>query len=169
MIRKSAHIIVTNSRGQMLLTQRRDVPIWVIPGGHINYKESVVQAVTRELFEETGLRIRDVKLKAKYFRNNKVVTKYLFHGRSSSGAIIKRSLETKNAMWCSPNKLPSPISIYETMKINDFLQYKRKLIIREDQYDVKREIFKQLRNPLRFLWLVIYLIKNQLTTKSFKF
>jgi 8-oxo-dGTP pyrophosphatase MutT (NUDIX family) len=169
MIHKSAHIIVTNSRGLILLTQRRDVPVWVIPGGHVNNRELVVHAAIRELFEETGLRISRAKLIAKYFRKNKVVTKYLYLSRSSRDAIIKKSLETKNAKWCNPNKLPSPISIYETMKIKDFLQSKRGLIIREDKYDLKQELLNQLRNPLYFLWLTIYLIKSQLTKKSFKF
>ncbi|PLX15328.1 MAG: hypothetical protein C0601_13185 [Candidatus Muiribacterium halophilum] len=37
--------------------------LWVAPGGHIEKNESPVEALKREIFEETGLKIKDHSLK----------------------------------------------------------------------------------------------------------
>ncbi|HIC89045.1 MAG TPA: NUDIX domain-containing protein [Anaerolineae bacterium] len=40
---------------RILLTRRRDVPVWCLPGGHVDDGETPMQAVEREVAEETGL------------------------------------------------------------------------------------------------------------------
>ena len=37
------------------MIKRRDVPVWVLPGGGVEKDESPEKAVIRELYEETGL------------------------------------------------------------------------------------------------------------------
>ena len=47
--------------GKVLLVKRRDPPNagqWAIPGGSIRLGESLQQAAERELYEETGVRVR---------------------------------------------------------------------------------------------------------------
>ena len=47
--------------GKVLLVKRRDPPNagqWAIPGGTIRLGETLQQAAEREIFEETGIRIR---------------------------------------------------------------------------------------------------------------
>ena len=47
--------------GRVLLVKRANPPSqgqWAIPGGRVELGESLAQAVERELFEETGLRVR---------------------------------------------------------------------------------------------------------------
>ncbi len=47
--------------GEVLLVKRRDPPNagqWAIPGGSVRLGESLQQAAERELYEETGLRVR---------------------------------------------------------------------------------------------------------------
>lgn len=49
-------------RGDTLLLQNRtkpDWPGWTFPGGHVEACESFVQAVKREVLEETGLTIEN--------------------------------------------------------------------------------------------------------------
>ena len=42
----------------IVLVRRRDFPFgWAIPGGYVEYGESVEDAARREAFEETGLKI----------------------------------------------------------------------------------------------------------------
>ena len=43
--------------GGVLLVRRRDVPVWVLPGGGIDRGESPEEAVCREVEEETGYRV----------------------------------------------------------------------------------------------------------------
>lgn len=39
---------------KLLLVKRRDVPVWVFPGGGIEKGETPERAVVREVFEESG-------------------------------------------------------------------------------------------------------------------
>lgn len=58
--------ILFNQNGHILLIKRRDVPIWVLPGGGIDKDEKASQAILREFFEETGLSINVKRLVAEY-------------------------------------------------------------------------------------------------------
>lgn len=51
---KSVHAIILKGQN-VLLVKRRDVPVWVLPGGGIDANESQEQAIVREVLEETGL------------------------------------------------------------------------------------------------------------------
>jgi 8-oxo-dGTP diphosphatase len=52
----AADIVVLNDKGEILLVERKWKPHgWALPGGHVEYGESVAQAASRELREETGL------------------------------------------------------------------------------------------------------------------
>ena len=52
---------VVREEGKVLLVKRANPPSqgqWAIPGGRVELGESLSQAVEREIFEETGLRVR---------------------------------------------------------------------------------------------------------------
>jgi 8-oxo-dGTP pyrophosphatase MutT (NUDIX family) len=60
----SVGAVILNERNQLLLchhTYRREFP-WGMPGGDINPGEDPVDAVRRELWEETGFRAGEVEL-----------------------------------------------------------------------------------------------------------
>jgi 8-oxo-dGTP pyrophosphatase MutT (NUDIX family) len=59
-------LIVRNENDEYLLTKRSDNGQWVMPGGSVEFDESVVEAAARELYEETGLSALDMKLIAMY-------------------------------------------------------------------------------------------------------
>lgn len=62
--RLGANAIVT-CNGRILLEKRRDCDIWGLVGGGIKKQETPLQAITREIYEEIGLRFppeRFVKL-----------------------------------------------------------------------------------------------------------
>ena len=52
----SVHTVVSNNEG-ILLIQRNDFKVWVLPGGRVEAGESVAQAAVREVFEETGIEV----------------------------------------------------------------------------------------------------------------
>ena len=54
--------IVVNERGELLVVKRSDTRTWAVPGGAIEAGESPMQAVVREMFEETGLKLLPVRL-----------------------------------------------------------------------------------------------------------
>lgn len=167
MIFQSAHIILVNKQGNILLTQRRDVPVWVIPGGHLEKGETPKDAVIRELYEETGIKVNDATLIAKYCIGN-TTKKFLFSCQMSDNPTIKKSFEVRNARWVNPFKLPVPISLYETKKINDFFSFNNKVIVRAEFLNKTKELINQLKTPHILLWILFNIIKNRLTTKTFK-
>lgn len=50
--------IVFDNKGRILLQKRRDVGQWGLIGGHVEFGETVEQAIYREIQEETDLSIR---------------------------------------------------------------------------------------------------------------
>ncbi len=57
--------VIWNRRGEIVLIRRAKPPRldeWSIPGGHLEWGESLKDAVTREVLEETGLSIDIVGL-----------------------------------------------------------------------------------------------------------
>ena len=54
--RLGANAIIT-CNGKILLEKRRDCDIWGLVGGGVKKQETPLQAITREIYEELGLRI----------------------------------------------------------------------------------------------------------------
>ena len=55
--------LIFNSRGDFLILESaKDEVDWVVPGGKLELGEAPIQALQREIFEETGLDIKDVQL-----------------------------------------------------------------------------------------------------------
>lgn len=57
---------VFDKNNRILLVRRADNDKWALPGGKIELNESVLQAVEREIFEETGLRVQVQSLTGVY-------------------------------------------------------------------------------------------------------
>ncbi len=59
-------ILFTQDRKQILLVKRRDLPVWVLPGGGLDEGEDPKEGAIREVEEETGLKVEIVKQIAEY-------------------------------------------------------------------------------------------------------
>jgi 8-oxo-dGTP pyrophosphatase MutT (NUDIX family) len=68
----SATIFDTN-REKVLLTQRTDNGRWCLPGGGMESGENVAEACEREVWEETGLRVRVKRLIGVYSNPDQLV------------------------------------------------------------------------------------------------
>jgi 8-oxo-dGTP pyrophosphatase MutT (NUDIX family) len=66
-------IIFDENREKVLLTQRADNGRWCLPGGGMDSGESVAQACEREVWEETGLRVRVTRLVGVYSNPDQLV------------------------------------------------------------------------------------------------
>ncbi len=81
--RPNVGIVLTNSKGQVLWARRvGGQNAWQFPQGGINSGESSEQALYRELFEEVGLRQKDVKIisRTRGWLRYRLPKKYLRHG-----------------------------------------------------------------------------------------
>jgi 8-oxo-dGTP diphosphatase len=68
-LRDSAFAIILHSR-HILLVKARDKNNWQLPGGRIESGETAVEALVREVKEETGLQAEVVRLTGRYRRED---------------------------------------------------------------------------------------------------
>ena len=66
-------IIFDETRQKVLLTQRMDNGRWCLPGGHMESGESAAEACEREVWEETGLKVRATRLLGVYSNPDQLV------------------------------------------------------------------------------------------------
>lgn len=79
-------IIFSKNRKKVLLTKRRDVPVWVLPGGGIETKETPEEGVVREMEEETGCQVVILRKVAEYTPLNRLARfTHLFECSIQSG------------------------------------------------------------------------------------
>ncbi|MDZ5607981.1 NUDIX hydrolase [Bacillus pseudomycoides] len=62
LILTGSHVIILNKQNEILLQLRTDFNMWGIIGGALEYEETLEDAAKREVFEETGLIIKDLEL-----------------------------------------------------------------------------------------------------------
>lgn len=75
MMKKAAiGIVFSKDRKKVLLVKRRDVPVWVLPGGGIEDNETAETAVERELFEETSLHVKTSRTVGQYLPINRLTS-----------------------------------------------------------------------------------------------
>ena len=64
--------IFSEDKNNILLVKRRDVPVWVLPGGGVEANESPQNAACREAFEETGYKVTIDRTIGEYFPINRL-------------------------------------------------------------------------------------------------
>jgi len=101
-----AMALIQDEHGQVLVlehTYRREVP-WGLPGGWLKHAESPEAGLMREVFEETGLRVRvDTLLAAEFWGDTQL--DLLFRCAVESGT-YQSSDETGLHRWVAFNELP---------------------------------------------------------------
>jgi len=101
-----AGIVFNPTSTEVLLIKRRDVPVWVLPGGGLEQGETPETAVCRELLEESGLKVSVVRKVALYEPRNKLARRtHFFECKVLSGE-LKTSEESSDVQFFSLNKLP---------------------------------------------------------------
>lgn len=73
---------IENQFGDVLiLKQKRGNKLWTLPGGKVRQRESLKEALRREVAEEVGVRIQSVALADLFDRPQKAVITFLFAAR----------------------------------------------------------------------------------------
>lgn len=117
-----AGVIFNEDRSKVLLIKRRDVSIWVLPGGGVDLGESPEQAIVREFSEETGLTVRIKRQVALYTPINRLSNhSYLFECEIVAGQLTTGD-ETQGIDFFSFNSLPSPLFFLHQEWIEDARQ-----------------------------------------------
>ncbi|HEX4839775.1 MAG TPA: NUDIX hydrolase [Rhabdochlamydiaceae bacterium] len=99
-----ACILFSNSK--ILLIKRRDIPVWVLPGGGIDPGENPEAAACREMEEETGYQVKIVRKIAEYTPTNRLAKLTHFYEVASCGGAPKTGAETRAVEFFELDKLP---------------------------------------------------------------
>jgi 8-oxo-dGTP diphosphatase len=118
---------VIYQNNSILLQLRNHQPFedyWALPGGHIEYGESVIPAVEREIKEETGLDLHNIRFfhfYTEYFPDidwHAVVLVFLAEG---TGIMQKQDTEVKELRWFSMDDIDDlPLAFNHRKVIQDF-------------------------------------------------
>jgi ADP-ribose pyrophosphatase YjhB (NUDIX family) len=106
----TAGAVVSDERGRVLLLRHvlRKGSGWGIPGGFLNVGEQPEEAIRRELREETGLELDEVKLVSVRTLRQVRQVEIIFRGsmRAASVGRLEKSFEIDRAEWFAPDALP---------------------------------------------------------------
>lgn len=112
-----AGAFVFNAENQIFLQQRADIGEWGIPGGFMEMDETVQQTAKREIYEETGLRLKELELYGIYsgpdcdetFANGDQVAmvQNIFTCRRYEGQLVEKNEESLNNKFYSLDELPN--------------------------------------------------------------
>ena len=102
----SASAIVFDDEGRVLLLEHvlRPGCGWDFGGGYLNAGENAKDAVSRELFEEAGITIRNLELVHLATHGHHV--ELIFRARHASGEVRPSSREILDARWFAIDELP---------------------------------------------------------------
>lgn len=115
--------IIIEHKGGIVLIKRKYTPKgWALPGGFVEYGESLESAAVREAKEETGLNVRLARQFHTYSnpkrdaRRHTISTVYVAKGKGA----LKAGDDAKEAEVFRKNKLPSPLMFDHKKILNDY-------------------------------------------------
>ena len=111
----------------IVLIERKNEPLgWAIPGGFVDYGETVEQAARREAQEETGLAVSLVELLGVYSdpaRDPRQHTLSVVYIATAIGPAIAGD-DAKSLQVFVPSHLPQPLCFDHAQILQDYLNYR---------------------------------------------
>jgi 8-oxo-dGTP pyrophosphatase MutT (NUDIX family) len=124
-IKVAVSAFVLDEQARLLMIRRTDNDLYSIPGGGQEVGETVAQALTRELREETGIDVDVIDLIGIYSDPDHVISyndgevrqefSICFHARPISGE-LRTSDESPEVLWVSRDKLES-LNIHPSIRL----------------------------------------------------
>lgn len=120
-------IIEVDDRGIVLIERRNPPHGWALPGGFVDYGESLEQAALREAKEETSLYVKLVEQFYTYSdpsrdpRHHTVSTVYI----AAASGKPQGADDARRAVVFREENLPSPIVFDHSPILKDYFHYKR--------------------------------------------
>jgi ADP-ribose pyrophosphatase YjhB (NUDIX family) len=113
---------VFDAAGRILMVREVvDEHRWTLPGGWADVNQTPAQSVVREVFEESGYRVRTVKLAAVWDRARQAQPPMafsvirMFFVCTLEGGEPATSLETSEVGWFAESDIPADLSLRRTL------------------------------------------------------
>ena len=134
-IRPAAAVALFDSNGNILLLLRKDNDKWTMPGGTLDYGESLADCAVREVREETGLNIRITGLIGTYtdphvliaYSDGEVRQEFtLIYAAEIESGELKIDDELKEACWVPLSAaVELPLAESQGRRLRDVMQYQQ--------------------------------------------
>jgi nucleoside triphosphatase len=127
-------VVVENNDGEILMARSpKWNGKWVMPGGHVEPGEKLVEAAVREGEEETGLKLRPIALfdwgeliNPKDFHRPAHFVYFNTYCKIEGGSVHLQKEELKEYKWIAPERaLKLDLAESYPQTIRDFLEYVR--------------------------------------------
>lgn len=116
----SVAAVIMDADGKVLLLEHifRPGSGWGIPGGFVNQGEQPAEAIRREIHEETGLRLENIKLfRARILKSH---VEFIFKAEATGIAEVK-SREILAVEWFAPDEMPEEMSAMQKATVREVL------------------------------------------------
>ncbi|HQN05329.1 MAG TPA: NUDIX domain-containing protein [Anaerolineaceae bacterium] len=124
-----AFAIIFDENGNVLISHRRDIDAWNLPGGGVETRELPNEAVIREVKEETGLDVVILRLVGVYGKVDKDEIIFAFICRDVGGQLVL-SDEADQHCFFAIDKIPVNTPPKQVERIQDALNLKTQPIFR---------------------------------------
>lgn len=113
--------VVVNHEGHVLLSRRRDLRVWNIPAGRLDYGERLEDAAAREVEEETGVKVAVERLVSLNYITRWERLAAIFRAHPIGGTLVQKTDETLDNGYFAPDALPEPLMDMHRQRITDAL------------------------------------------------
>ncbi len=133
-------VLIENEKGEVLLQRRSDTGEWCVPGGALEPGETYVEAATRELSEEVGIKVSDLQLFGLYsgadreihYPNGDVVysLSVIFITRSFTGEISDSDSEVLEHRFFDKDSIPKELFYPDARPILDWAKGEKAIAVK---------------------------------------
>jgi 8-oxo-dGTP pyrophosphatase MutT (NUDIX family) len=132
----AASAVVTNENGEILMQRRADNDLWALPGGTMDFGETIDRTAVREVREETGYDVVIEDLVGIYTDPRHVIEytdgevrqqfNICFAARLAGGS-LRGSDESTDVRWVAPDALDG-LQIHDTtrLRLRHFLEHRER-------------------------------------------
>ena len=133
-------VLIENEKGEVLLQKRSDTREWCVPGGALEPGETYIEAATRELSEEVGIKVSGLKLFGLYsgadreihYPNGDVVysLSVIFITRSFTGEISDSDSEVLEHRFFDKDSIPKELFYPDARPILDWAKGEKEIAVK---------------------------------------
>ena len=132
--------LIFDSRGDVLLQRRTDMPTWCLPSGSVELGETALEAVRREVREETALVVEEAEAMSIYTGPSQTITypngdeiqcfSLAFIVRRWRGEPKADGVEGSEVRFFPLDRLPEELSMIHIPTIDDYKNYQGAFLLR---------------------------------------